>query len=72
MPSHKGPSTVDKLESIPVGADCPGAQLKIGSQLSEPYNSELITFLLVNSDEVAWSHEDMVGIDPRHAVIDSI
>ncbi|CAA0807098.1 Unknown protein, partial [Striga hermonthica] len=38
--------------------------LRIGRNMGEPIRSRLITFLIENADVFAWTHEDMVGIDP--------
>ncbi|XP_017239882.1 uncharacterized protein LOC108212672 [Daucus carota subsp. sativus] len=38
--------------------------LKIGSRLSPEVRGKLIEFLKGNLDVFAWSHEDMIGIDP--------
>ncbi|CAA0833865.1 Unknown protein, partial [Striga hermonthica] len=43
------------------------ALLQIGSRLPEPLKTELIKFLRENADVFAWTHEDMVGIDPKVA-----
>ncbi|CAA0841443.1 Unknown protein, partial [Striga hermonthica] len=41
--------------------------LRIGRNMGEPIRSRLITFLIKNADVFAWTHEDMVGIDPSLA-----
>ncbi|XP_074336585.1 uncharacterized protein LOC141673742 [Apium graveolens] len=39
--------------------------LRIGSQLAQKLKEGLSIFLLANLDVFAWSHSDMVGIDPE-------
>ena len=39
--------------------------LQIGSQLELELREKMIKFLKVNLDVFAWSHDDMVGIDPE-------
>ena len=40
----------------------------VGALLSEVEHAELVTFLKGNMDVFAWSHKDMLGIAPEHAV----
>ena len=51
--------------SISVEAHNPSLVLKIGSHLNPVISYSLISFLKVNLDVFAWSHTDMVGIDPK-------
>ncbi|XP_074365409.1 uncharacterized protein LOC141706557 [Apium graveolens] len=39
--------------------------LKVGSQLDDEMRGSLTRFLIVNLDVFAWSHSDMIGIDPE-------
>lgn len=57
-------ATVDTI-SILVDATGPTKELKIGKQLNPVIKEPLISFLKENVDIFAWSHEDMVGIDPK-------
>ena len=52
-----GPNTVDEHD--------PSRVLKIGSHLNHEIRDSLISFLKENLDVFAWSHTDMVGIDPE-------
>ncbi|XP_074345424.1 uncharacterized protein LOC141684389 [Apium graveolens] len=63
MPTEKTGPTEDTI-SIPVGKDYPNKVFKIGSQLGDEMRESLTRFLIVNLDVFAWSHSDMVGIDP--------
>ncbi|XP_074336645.1 uncharacterized protein LOC141673809 [Apium graveolens] len=51
--------------SIPVDKDDPNKVLKVGSQLDDETRGSLTRFLIANLDVFAWSHSDMVGIDPE-------
>lgn len=51
--------------SIEVDTSFPDRALKIGSQLSPEMFERLSSFLKANLDVFAWSHADMVGIDPN-------
>ena len=55
---------VEKLEEIPLDSSDPGRTTKIGTLTNPTIRQELITFLRGNRDVFAWSHEDMLGIDP--------
>lgn len=51
--------------SILVDANDPSKVLKIGSQLGPALRDRLVFFLKKNLDVFAWSHTDMVGVDPK-------
>ena len=40
----------------------------VGALLSEAERAELVPFLKGNMDVFAWSHKDMPGIAPEHAM----
>ncbi|MCQ7582465.1 retropepsin-like domain-containing protein, partial [Salmonella enterica] len=61
---EEGPGPVEDLEEIQVDENEPSRKLRIGIGLMEPSKAELISFLKANLDVFAWTHEDMVGIDP--------
>ncbi|XP_074351891.1 uncharacterized protein LOC141691044 [Apium graveolens] len=64
MPAEKtGPA--ENTISIPVDKDDPNKVLKVGSQLDDEMRGSLTRFLIANLDVFAWSHSDMVGIDPE-------
>ncbi|XP_059436758.1 uncharacterized protein LOC132169816 [Corylus avellana] len=50
------------LEDVVVSGD---KTLKIGTQLSPRIRDDLITFLRGNLEVFAWTHKDMLGIDPE-------
>ncbi|XP_074327561.1 uncharacterized protein LOC141665476 [Apium graveolens] len=54
-------------DTIEISADekDPSKVLKIGSQLTPRMKEGLLIFILENLDVFAWSHPDMVGIDPE-------
>ncbi|CAA0818773.1 Unknown protein, partial [Striga hermonthica] len=58
---------MDEVEIIFIDEETCQKQLRIGSRLPEPLKAELIKFLRENADVFAWTHEDMVGIDPKVA-----
>lgn len=65
------PETEKKMEpvedtiSIVVDDNDNTRVLHIGSKLGTPLREQLIMFLKKNLDMFAWSHADMVGIDPE-------
>ena len=52
------------LEDIPLDEDDLGKSIRIGADLEGKIKKDLIRFLRENIDVFAWSHEDMLGIDP--------
>ncbi|XP_074324151.1 uncharacterized protein LOC141661067 [Apium graveolens] len=63
MPTEKtGPA--EDIISIPVDKNDPSKVLKVGSQLDDEMRGSLTRFLIANLDVFAWSHSDMIGIDP--------
>ncbi|KAL5563317.1 hypothetical protein UlMin_033064 [Ulmus minor] len=54
-----------KSSSNPAFDDEPGKTCKIGSALTGQFKEDLIIFLREYRDVFAWSHEDMLGIDPN-------
>ncbi|XP_074323440.1 uncharacterized protein LOC141660358 [Apium graveolens] len=65
MPAEKTGPAEDTIY-VPVDKDNPSKVLKVGSQLSYEMRGRLTNFLIKNLDVFAWSHSDMVGIDPGH------
>ena len=55
---------IEALEDISLDKDDPEKGTKIGADLEEKIKKDLIHFLRENIDVFAWSHEDMLGIDP--------
>ena len=54
----------EALEDIPLDKDDPGKSTRIGVDLEAKIKNGLIRFLRENIVVFAWSHEDMLGIDP--------
>ena len=55
---------VERLEEIPLNDSRLDWTTRIGTLSSLTVHQELATFLRMNQDVFAWSHEDMPGIDP--------
>ena len=55
---------IEVLEDIPLEEGNPEKFTRIGTSLKEKMMQDLIQFLRKNIDVFAWSHEDMLGIDP--------
>ncbi|XP_074355018.1 uncharacterized protein LOC141693750 [Apium graveolens] len=64
MPAEKTGPAEDTI-SILVEKDDPNKVLKVESQLDDETRGSLTRFLIANLDVFAWSHSDMVGIDPE-------
>ena len=58
------PEPTETLEDIPLDEDDPGKSTRIGADLEGKIKKDLIPFLRKNIDVFAWSHEDMLGINP--------
>ena len=56
--------SVEELEEVTLDALRPERTIRIGMLASQLVRQALITFLRENQDVFAWSHEDMLGIDP--------
>ena len=54
----------ETLEDIPLDEDDLEKSIRIGADLEGKIKKDLIRFLRENIDVFAWSHEDMLGIDP--------
>ena len=55
---------VEELEEMRLDDTRPKRTTKIGTLASWPVRQTLMTFLKDNQDVFAWSHEDMLGINP--------
>ena len=55
---------IEDLEEISLDDDCLGRITRIGTQVEHSIRKELTLFLKNNQDVFAWSHEDMLGINP--------
>ena len=59
---------VEELEEVNLDDTWPKRTTRIGTLASWPVRQVLTTFLKDNQDVFAWSHEDMLGIDPSSIV----
>ena len=59
---------VEELESIKLDDQHPKRAVQIGSQLLGCLWDQLVSFLKEHKEVFAWSHEDMLGIDPSVVV----
>ena len=55
---------VEELEEVTLDESRPEWTTKMGTLASQPIRQALATFLKMNQDVFAWSHEDMLGIYP--------
>ena len=63
-----GDSTIEDLEEVMLFDDKPDRKVYVGAELDPEVKAKIISFLKDNSDCFAWSHADMVGIDPKIAM----
>ena len=56
--------SVEELEEIILDESRPGRTTRMGTLASPMIRQDLAGFLRMNQDVFAWSHEDMLGIDP--------
>ena len=55
---------VEKLEEVILDESRPGRMTRMGTLANPTVRQDLASFLRMNHDVFAWSHEDMPGIDP--------
>ena len=55
---------VEELEEITLDESRPERTTRMGTLASPPIRQVVVAFLRMNQDVFAWSHEDMLGIDP--------
>src|SRR5574338_212629 len=60
-------SPAELTVEVPISEDDDSRMLKVGSQLNEQTQQELVEFLRANLDVFAWTHSDMCGISPSIA-----
>ena len=58
---------VEELETVSLQRDDPGKIIQIGSRLKDEQKQELVHCLQAHADVFAWTHKDMLGIDPEVA-----
>ena len=61
-------TTIEKLLKVVLEEREQKKTVWVDALLSEAKRAELVTFLRGNTDVFAWSHKDMPGIAPEHAV----
>lgn len=54
-----------ELEKIPISEEHPKRLIQIGTKLTLDVQTDLITFLMSNSEVFAWPYEDKPGIDSK-------
>ncbi|KAJ9547211.1 hypothetical protein OSB04_019754, partial [Centaurea solstitialis] len=54
-----------RLEEVVLDPEHPDRKVFVGASLPPDIKNSIISFLEEQSDSFAWSHEDMVGIDPN-------
>lgn len=52
------------MDEVILDADKPDRTIKLGASLSPDVREQIIKFLTSKTDCFAWSHEDVIGIDP--------
>ena len=55
---------VEELEVVTLNESRPERITRMGTLASQPIHQALASFLKMNQDLFAWSHDDMLGIDP--------
>ena len=55
---------IEVLEDVPLDKSNPRKFTRIGTSMGEKRKQDLIGFLKKNTDVFAWSHKDMLRIDP--------
>ena len=55
---------IEELEEVTLDESKPECTTRMGTLSSRMVRQALITFLKENLEVFAWSHEDMLGIDP--------
>ena len=55
---------VEELEEVTFDESRPKRTTRMGTLASQPIRQALAAFLKMNQDMFAWSHKDMLGIDP--------
>ena len=55
---------IEELEEVILDESRPGRTTRIGTLANPMVRQDLTSFLRMNQDVFAWSHEDMPGIDP--------
>ncbi|KAK0572860.1 hypothetical protein LWI29_038236 [Acer saccharum] len=56
---------MEDLDEVSIDPDQPDRKVFIGSRLPDDIRKQLVEFLRERRNSFAWSHEDMIGIDPE-------
>ena len=56
---------MEVLDEVQIHADIPEHKAQIGSRLDPTIRKKLVNFLKQCHGSFAWTHADMVGIDPK-------
>ncbi|KAK0589707.1 hypothetical protein LWI29_017611 [Acer saccharum] len=56
---------MEELDEVSIDPDQPDRKVFIGSRLPDDIRKQLVEFLRERRNSFAWSHEDMIGIDPE-------
>jgi len=56
---------MEKLEEITLDDNHPERIIRLGTHAANTTRQELVLFFKSSINMFAWSHEDMLGIDPR-------
>ena len=59
---------IEKLVEVVLEEGEQRKTVSVGALLTEAEQAELVSFLKGNMDVFAWSHKDMPGIAPEHAM----
>lgn len=57
--------STELLEDIPLDKNNPEKYTRVGASMKGKIKQDLVQFLKKSIDVFAWSHEDMLGIDPN-------
>ena len=60
---------IEVLEDIPLDESNSEKFTRIGTSMEEKMKQDLVQFLKKSTDVFAWSHEDMLGIDPSVIIL---
>ena len=56
---------MEKLEEVTLNDNHSERVIRVGTHAMDTTQLELVLTLKSNTDVFAWSHEDMLGVDPR-------
>lgn len=56
---------MEDLDEVSISDEFPNHRIQVGSKLAPELRTRLIAFLKNHHHCFAWSHKDMIGVDPR-------